>query len=73
MTGASAITLAAAGFPVAVFTHKVAESGMFTQVKEQSNIVKGNFLMFFTNASGLKSMCWLFYWIAHLVCYRHSC
>jgi MFS transporter, putative metabolite:H+ symporter len=33
---------------------KVAESGMFTQVKEQKNIVKGNFLMFFTNAGRFK-------------------
>ena len=29
---------------------KVAESGMFSQVREQKNIVKGNFLMFFTDA-----------------------
>jgi MFS transporter, putative metabolite:H+ symporter len=33
---------------------KVAESGMFTQVKEQKNIVKGNFLMFFTNGQRFK-------------------
>ncbi len=33
---------------------KVAESGMFNQVKEQKNIVKGNFLMFFTNAYRFK-------------------
>ena len=33
---------------------KVAESGMFTQVKEQKNIVKGNFLMFFTNAGRFR-------------------
>lgn len=28
---------------------KVAESGMFNQVKGQANVVKGNFFMFFTN------------------------
>lgn len=33
---------------------KVAESGMFSQVKEQKDIVKGNFLMFFTNANRFK-------------------
>ncbi len=33
---------------------KVAESGMFKQVKEQKDIVKGNFLMFFTNAKRFK-------------------
>lgn len=33
---------------------KVAESGMFTQVKEQKDIVKGDFLMFFTNAYRFK-------------------
>ena len=33
---------------------KVAESGMFTQVKEQKNIMKGNFLMFFTNGQRFK-------------------
>ncbi len=33
---------------------KVAESGMFAQVKEQKNVVKGNFLMFFTNAYRFK-------------------
>ena len=33
---------------------KVAESGMFKQVKEQKDIVKGNFLMFFTNGKRFK-------------------
>jgi len=33
---------------------KVAESGMFNQVKQQKEIVKGNFLMFFTNAYRFK-------------------
>ncbi|MEO5681101.1 MAG: MFS transporter [Chitinophagaceae bacterium] len=33
---------------------KVAESGMFNQVKGQKDIVKGNFLMFFTNAKRFK-------------------
>lgn len=33
---------------------KVAESGMFSQVKEKKDIVKGNFLMFFTNAYRFK-------------------
>jgi MFS transporter, putative metabolite:H+ symporter len=33
---------------------KVAESGMFSQVKEQKDVVKGNFLMFFTNANRFK-------------------
>jgi MFS transporter, putative metabolite:H+ symporter len=33
---------------------RVAESGMFTQLKEQKNVVKGNFLMFFTNAQRFK-------------------
>ncbi|MEO6314505.1 MAG: MFS transporter [Chitinophagaceae bacterium] len=33
---------------------KVAESGMFSQVKAQKNIVKGNFFMFFTNGYRFK-------------------
>jgi MFS family permease len=33
---------------------KVAESGMFKQVKEQRDIVKGNFLMFFTNGKRFR-------------------
>ena len=32
----------------------VAESGMFNSIKNSSQIVKGNFLMFFTNASRFK-------------------
>lgn len=32
----------------------VAESGMFKQVKEQKHVVRGNFLMFFTNAQRFK-------------------
>jgi len=32
----------------------VAESGMFKQVKEKKDVVRGNFLMFFTNAQRFK-------------------
>ena len=43
----------ALGFILLFLRIKVAESGMFREVK-QSNIQKGNFLMFFTNADRFK-------------------
>jgi putative MFS transporter len=42
------------GIVLLILRVKVAESGMFKQVKEQKDIVKGNFFMFFTNAKRFK-------------------
>lgn len=41
------------GFLLLILRISVAESGMFKEVKEQ-NVVRGNFLMFFTNAKRFK-------------------
>jgi MFS family permease len=42
------------GVVLLVLRVKVAESGMFKQVKEQKDIVKGNFLMFFNNVKRFR-------------------